>query len=254
MGARKAQMGDVTGVMEEREGRQKKLQELIAQRTALRDGFNEQKREFQTYMAEQRRVKQEKYQEDRKVQQEEWRISKLEKQIEALDDQPHVAEITLIEQTEKWCKELMPKEATVTKEEKKDTVFNTKDGEEVLASKSSRDEEMYFVPAKAKKSKAKKAPEGDASKKPIKHNAETFKLFDSLKLDAPITTADIPAILVKLAEQKAMYEGKVKEWEENKEEMKRKIKEGIVTAEDLEEKEAPKEEAKEEEKEEEKES
>merc|ERR1711957_1154415 len=103
---------------------------------------------------------------------------------------------------------------------------------------------MYFVPAKAKKSKAKKAPEGDASKKPIKHNAETFKLFDSLKLDAPITTADIPAILVKLAEQKAMYEGKVKEWEENKEEMKRKIKEGIVTAEDLEEKKETKEDAK----------
>merc|ERR1711865_586335 len=166
MGARKAQMGDVTGVMEEREGRQKKLQELIVQRTALRDGFNEQKREFQTYMAEQRRVKQEKYQEDRKVQQEEWRISKLEKQIEALDDQPHVAEITLLEQTEKWCKDLMPKDVSVTKKEKK----------------------------KGKNVKA----DGDASKKPIKHNAETFKLFDSLKLDAPITTADIPAILVKL--------------------------------------------------------
>merc|ERR1711865_703630 len=250
--ARKEQMGDVTGVMEEREGRQKKLQELIVQRTALRDGFNEQKREFQTYMAEQRRVKQEKYQEDRKVQQEEGRISKLEKQIEALDDQPHVAEITLIEQTEKWCKDLMPKDATVTKEEKKETVFNTKDGEEVLASKSSRDEEMYSVPAKAKKKGRVVKADGDASKKPIKHNAETFKLFDSLKLDAPITTADIPAILVKLGEKKAFYEGKVKEWEENKEDMKRKIKEGI----ELEEKEEPKEEAKEEEKaeEEEKES
>merc|ERR1711865_924756 len=136
---------------------------------------------------------------------------------------------------------------------KKETVFNNKDGEEVMASKKDRDSEMYFIPSKGKKSKVKKGPEGDASKKPIKHNAETFKLFDSLKLDAPITTADIPAILVKLAEQKAMYEGKVKEWEENKEDMKRKIKEGLVTAEDLEEKKETKEEAKEEEKEEEKE-
>merc|ERR1712129_270758 len=89
------------------------------------------------------------------------------------------------------------------------------------------------------------------SKKPIKHNAETFKLFDSLKLDAPITTADIPALLVKLEEQKLGFEAKVKEWEENKEEMKRKIKEGIITAEDLEPKPKEKEEEKEAEKKEE---
>jgi len=151
----------------------------------------------------------------------------------------------------------MPKEAEKKDDAKKEIVHNNKDGETVLSSKSDRDGEMYFVPAKAKKGgknakKAEAAAAGDSSKKPIKHNAETFKLFDSLKLDAPITTADIPAILEKLAEQKAMYEGKVKVWEENKEDMKRKIKEGI----ELEEKEEPKEEAKEEEKaeEEEKES
>merc|ERR1712086_405116 len=220
----KAQMGDVGGVMEEREARSKKLQELIAQRTALRDGFNEQKREFSVYLAEQRRIKQEKYQEDRKVQQEQWRIQKLEKQIEALDDQPHVAEITLIEQTEKWCNDLLPKDTTEKKEEKKETVFNNKDGEEVMASKKDRNEEMYFVPSKVKAKKGqKKGAEGDASKKPIKHNAETFKLFDSLKLDAPITTADIPALLIKLEEQKLGFEVKVKEWEENREALKAKI-------------------------------
>merc|ERR1712185_892362 len=99
------------------------------------------------------------------------------------------------------------------------------------------------------KKKGGAGAEQDASKKPIKHNAETFKLFDSLKLDAPITVADIPALLEKLDEQKEMYEKKVQEWRENKEEMKRKIKEGIVTLEDLEPKEEEKEEAKEEEKE-----
>merc|ERR1712194_153579 len=101
--------------------------------------------------------------------------------------------------------------------------------------------------------KAKGAGEG-ASKKPIKHNAETFKLFASLKLDAPITTADIPALLIKLEEQRIGFEVKVTEWQENKEEMKRKIKEGIITAEDLEpkkEEKAEEEEEKEEEKEEE---
>merc|ERR1711988_1877176 len=126
---------------------------------------------------------------------------------------------------------------------KKETVFNNKDGETVLAKKEDRDQEFYMLPTKKKGGK-KKGGAGageDTSKKPIKHNAETFKLFDSLKLDAPITTADIPALLVKLDEQKETYEKKVQEWRENKEEMKRKIKEGIISLEDLEPKEEEKE-------------
>merc|ERR1712086_109439 len=189
-------------------------------------------------------------------------MGKLEKQVEALDEQPLVSEITLIEQTVKFCKSLMPQDAGTEKKEEKEVVFNNKDGEEVLMKKEDRANEFYYAPTKKGKSakKAKGAGE-DKSKKPIKHNAETFKLFDSLKLDAPITTADIPALLIKLEEQKLGFEVKVKEWEENKEEMKRKIKEGIITEEDFkpkeeekaEEKEAEKEEAKEEEAEEEKE-
>merc|ERR1711865_326029 len=231
-----------------------KIKELIAQRSQLRDDFNNAKREFQSYLGEQRRIKQEKYAEERKVQAEQWRLQKLEKQVEALDEQPFVSEITLIEQTVKFCQSLMPQDAGTEKKEEKETVFNNKDGEEVLMKKSDRDNEMYYAATKKGKSakKAKGAGE-DKSKKPIKHNAETFKLFDSLKLDAPITTADIPALLTKLEEQRLGFEAKVKEWEENKEEMKRKIKEGIITAEDLEPKEEVKAEEKEAEKEEEKE-
>merc|ERR1712139_344194 len=120
----------------------------------------------------------------------------------------------------------------------------------VLLTKENREEEFYFKPTKGKAAKAakKKAPE-DGSKKPIKHNAETFKLFDTLKLDAPITVADIPPILEKLEQQMEEYTAKVKDWQANKEDLKRKIKEGIVTMEDLAEKEK-KEEEKEEEKEE----
>merc|ERR1712228_1098722 len=104
------------------------------------------------------------------------------------------------------------------------------------------DREMEFYYAPTKKGKAGKKKKEDSSKKPIRHNAETFKLFASLKLDAPVTVADIPALLTKLDEQKESFEKKVKEWEENKEEMKRKIKAGIITAEDLEEKAEEKEE------------
>merc|ERR1712008_531057 len=121
-----------------------------------------------------------------------------------------------------------------------------------LMKKEDRDDEYYYAPTKKGKSAKKAKGKGeDAAKKPIKHNAETFKLFDSLKLDAPITTADIPALLIKLEEQRLGFEAKVKEWQENKEEMKRKIKEGIITAEDLEPK--PREEEKAQEKEAEKE-
>jgi len=127
---RKAQLGDFSEVMGEREEKSKKIQALIQERSTLRDAFGVQKREFQTFLNEQRRKNQEKYQEDRKVQQEEWRISQLEKKIERLDEQPHVSEITLIEQTIFFCKTLLPKDDTKKEEEKKDTVFNNKDGEE----------------------------------------------------------------------------------------------------------------------------
>merc|ERR1719460_1014461 len=92
-----------------------------------------------------------------------------------------------------------------------------------------------IAPTKKGKAGKKKGGAGpdDKSKKPIKHNAETFKLFDSLKLDAPITVAEIPALLEKLDEQKDMYEKKVQEWRDNKEDMKKKIKEGIISLDDL---------------------
>ena len=49
---------------------------------------------------------------------------------------------------------------------------------------------VYYAPTKkGKKGKSAKSTEADGSKKPIKHNAETFKLFDSLKLDPPLTVA-----------------------------------------------------------------
>merc|ERR1711881_735915 len=98
-----------------------------------------------------------------------------------------------------------------------------KDGETVLLQKENREEEFYFAPTKKGKAGKKKGGEADTSKKPIKHNAETFKLFDSLKLDAPITIADIPPLLEKLNKQMEEYQAKVKDWEENRETLKKKI-------------------------------
>merc|ERR1740138_232434 len=170
-------MGDFGGVAEKREAISTKIRDLIAKRTELRDAFNNAKREFQVYLAEQRRIKQERYQEERKVQQEQWRIAKLEKQIEALDEQPFVSELTLIEQTVKFCESLMPKDAASTQVEEKATVFNNKDGEEVLLKKEDREAEFYYAPTRKGKSGKKKGGASDGGAKAIKHNAETFKLF-----------------------------------------------------------------------------
>merc|ERR1712032_1329925 len=117
----------------------------------------------------------------------EWELQRREREIEKMDEQPYISEITLIEQTIKFCKSLLPKAETEQKEEKKETVYDNPEGSEVLLKKADRDE-WYFTPAKkgkASKSKGKesKGDSGSASK-PIKHNAEPFRLFDQLKIDA----------------------------------------------------------------------
>merc|ERR1712151_212408 len=189
---RQGQVGDMSEVMEKRDDIQKKIADLVGQRSKLRDDFKQEMNEYKAWQAEQRRLRQEKYQEERKAQEAAWKIKKMEKEVEKLDENPYVSQITLIEQTMKFCKGLLPQDAVETKEEKKDTVFNNKDGEVVLGKKEDRADEWYFCPTKKKGGAAKKgkASNDDMSKKPIKHNAETFKLFDTLGLEAPITVAD----------------------------------------------------------------
>merc|ERR1712039_363450 len=104
-----------------------------------------------------------------------------------------------------------------------------------------------------KKGKSKnKGGKAEGSVKPIKHNAETFRLFDQLKLDAPITTDDVPALLEKLEALLEDYNAKVKKWEETKAEKIRKLLEGEELDEENDDKAEPAKEEKEDEKEEEK--
>merc|ERR1712061_737947 len=187
--------------------------------------------------------------EEQKKRDEAMKLEWKQRQADKLDDQPYVAEITLVEQTILFCKGLVPFKEKEQKSEEKQTVFDNPDNTEVLLKKEDRDE-YYFVPTKQKKGKSKqKTGKSEAGgNKPIKHNAETFRLFDQLKLDAPITTGDIPGTLEKLEEKLEMYKLKVKDCEEKREEKKRRILEGTYDpAEDAEEE---KEEAKQEDKEE----
>merc|ERR1712096_347794 len=79
-----------------------------------------------------------------------------------------------------------------------------------------------------KKNKNKAAKPEATGSKPIKHSAGTFNLFDKLRLDAPITTAEVPGLLEKLEAQLADYKEKVSTWEEKRDDLKRQILEGCV--------------------------
>jgi len=222
--------GDMGDLIKQREEFSTKIQAKIKERNDIRGEKREAETAYRAYQAEIRKIKQERAAEERKERQKEYELRQLERKAEKLDEQPHVAEITLIEQSIKFCKDLLPKAAEDKKEEKKVVDAPVKDGEMLLLKKEDREEEFYFAPTKTKASKSKnKGSKSEGSGgKAIKHNAETFQLFDKLKLDAPITTDDIPPLLEKLEEQLTSYQEKVKSWQANRDEMKRKILEGIV--------------------------
>merc|ERR1740121_3132323 len=192
--------------------------------------------EFQQALREKRDAQRAKAEEERAKRNAEWEVRRKEREAEKLNEQPHVAEITLIEQTIAFCKSLTATKDKEGKTEKKGTVHNNPEGTVVLGKKDDRDD-FWFAPTKEKNSKGKQTKGKEAGAgKPIKHNAVTFALFDQLKLDAPITVDDIPGTLEKLEAQMEMYQNKVKEWELKKEEMQKAILEGRSIEEDKDEK------------------
>merc|ERR1712176_1173400 len=103
---RNKQLGDLGGVIEEREGLSKQIQEQIKIRNDLRDEKRAAERKYNDYLSELRKIRQEKAAEERQKRQEEYALIKRKRQAEQLDEQPYVSEMTLIEQTLLFCKNL----------------------------------------------------------------------------------------------------------------------------------------------------
>lgn len=222
MEGRKEQLGDLPKIYEQRDELGKQIQELIKERNVVKDEFRQKEREYNAYRNELRNARMEKVAEERSAREAEFAKARRLKMAEKLDTQPHIQEITLIEQTMLFCKNLVASKGPEKEEEKKEIAHDNPEGTQVLAKKEDR-EEFYFVPTAKKKKGKNKSAKADSASKAIKHNAATFGLFDSLKLDAPITTDDIPATLEKLEAKLTEYQEKVKEWELQREELKRKI-------------------------------
>merc|ERR1712194_915433 len=117
---RKAKLGDVPAWVDERNAFGEKVQEKIIEKNALRDEFKAKEREYYQYLAEVRKARQEKQQEERVSWQKERDQANLVRKAEKLEDQPYVAEITLIEQTIAFCESLTKKKAEAVEEEKKE--------------------------------------------------------------------------------------------------------------------------------------
>merc|ERR1719324_1065123 len=149
--ARNAQMGDVSEDIAKRDAISKQIQEQIKIRNECRDEKRASERKYNDYLAELRRIRQEKAIEEKKARQEEYAMIKRKRAAEALDEQPYVSEITLIEQTILFCKNLTASKAEEKQEEAKETKLDNPEGTEVLMKKEDRDE-FYFVPtSKGKK-------------------------------------------------------------------------------------------------------
>jgi len=234
---RKAETGDLPALIEEREALSLKIRELNGKRNEIRAEKRQQEQDYYAYQAEVRKLRQERSAKEREERQAEYEGTRRQREADKLDDQPHTSEITLIEQTIAFCKKLTAEKEVVAVEEKKEIAHTKMDGLEVMASKKDQEEEYFVKPKKGKKAKGG-ASDGKATS--IKHSAETFQLFSQLKLDAPITTADIPDLLEKLNAQLESYKAKVKEWEEKRDSLKKAILEGAAAEEKEEEKEAEK--------------
>merc|ERR1719387_2559325 len=122
---RQKQMSDMPELFEERQKLQTSIQEKINKRNELRDEFREKEKAYNAYMNEIRKIRAEKAAESRIERQAEMDERRKQRQVEQLDEQPHVAEITLLEQTIAWCKSVLPKEEKKEDDTKtKDTQYN----------------------------------------------------------------------------------------------------------------------------------
>jgi len=231
---RTKQTGDMPQLFNEREAISKQIGDKIAERNQIKAERRSAEQAYYAYQAEVRKIRQDRAAKERELRQKEYEDRRRLREAEKLDEQPYVAEITLIEQTLLFCKGLTQSKGPEKKEEKKETAYDNPENTTVLLKKEDREEYLFAPTSKGKKGKSKnQSAKSESSSKPIKHNAETFQLFDKLKLDAPITTDEIPAIVTKLEEKLLDYQEKVKEWEVKREELKRRILEGDTIDDDL---------------------
>lgn len=189
---------------------------LQAERTTIHEERRAKQKAFNEWEKEQRAERRRRQDLERQKQQAEWDAQEAQRELEKPN--PYLNETTLLEQTIDYCKGLLPKDEAAA-QQKKDADLKTIDGTVLLVRKEDRDADMFFAATKKKNLKKKGGDKPKATA--IKHTAETFKIFDELKLKAPMTTDDLGPLMEKLQADLAGYMEKVAAWEtERRDKMK----------------------------------
>merc|ERR1712032_436888 len=103
---RSKQTGGMDGLIKQRNDLYAKITEKRQEKSQIRDEWRKAEQAYKEYQNELRKIRQERSAKERQERQKEYELKQLERQVEKLDEQPHVAEITLIEQTILFCKSL----------------------------------------------------------------------------------------------------------------------------------------------------
>lgn len=205
---RTQQMGGVDSLIQEKSKLKEQVDQIMKERSVIGDERRAKQRAFNEWEKEQRAERKRRQDAEWAKQRAEWDAEEAKRQLEKPN--PYLNETTLLEQTIDYCKGLLPKEEAA-EAAAKTLEHNNPEGAKILVSKKDRDAEMYFAPTKKKNLKKKGGDKPKATA--IKHTAETFAIFQQLKLQAPLTTDDLGPILEKLQTSLGEYNEKVRVWE-----------------------------------------
>merc|ERR1712060_354918 len=134
--------GDLPDLRDKRTEVQKKIGEQIQLRNTIRGEKKQLEHDYYNYQLELRKIRQDRAAEDRRKRQEEFEVRKRVRDADKLDEQPYIAEITLIEQSIAFCKSLTQAKGSQKEEEKKEIKHTNKAEEVVLLKKEDREEEF----------------------------------------------------------------------------------------------------------------
>merc|ERR1712156_756999 len=111
-------MGDVDAYQKKRTELTEQIRKKIEEKNKVRDELREEERKYNEHRDAERQKRMEKQMEERKKYESEREQKKLQAMAEKLDQQPYLDEMTLIEQTIKFCKSLVQDKGPEVKEEK----------------------------------------------------------------------------------------------------------------------------------------
>ncbi|KAJ3046906.1 hypothetical protein HK097_000407 [Rhizophlyctis rosea] len=236
-GERKEQMGSFTDLVNERKAVKASLDAEFDKLRTLRTDFKKQKDEWYQWQNEERNRKRDQYKAQRQAEIEAKLTAQAQREREAAEVPAYSDEINevnaLIKYLKGWSGEKEEvKEGGVKANANIRQVDNSlPEGAVALGKKSDREEESFLMLGGGKK--GRKGPKRTESLAPAAGKPKAFKLdfetisqFMKLKIDIPVSAADVPTTVSALEEKKKWFEDNQKEQtKKNVEAAEKKIEE-----------------------------